>query len=62
MLVDKNTPRHTKIMLGKTEEGKYQAPQIDQITHVLEVISDEHHEIHEGKSFTAYFAITRYVD
>ncbi len=58
MFLDRNTPKHFKVMLGSTGDGKFQAPHLDEITHTLQVISDEHHEIHEEKSFTAYFAIT----
>ncbi len=58
MQLSSKLEKYYKAFLGKTAEGKYQVPGIDEITHILEVISDVHHEIHEGKSFSAHYAIT----
>ena len=58
MFLDRNTAKYFKAFLGSTGEGTYRVPQLDATTHVLEVITDVHHEIHEEKSFTAYYART----
>lgn len=50
--------KHFKAILGKTGDNTYQTPRLDKSTHALETIEYEHHEIHSGSSFTAYYTIT----
>ena len=45
-------------ILAKTGDDTYQTPRLDLSTHALETIEYEHHEIHSGSSFTAYYTIT----
>ena len=58
MQLSSKLEKYFKAMLGSTGEGNFQSPHLDATTHVLEVITDVHHEIHEEKSFTAYYART----
>ena len=43
---------------AKTGTTTFQAPRLDAITHAQNMISYEHHEIHDGSSFTAQYNIT----
>jgi len=43
------------LISGKTGDSTYQSPRIDSVTHALQTIEYEHHEIHSGSSFTCDF-------
>ena len=43
---------------AKTGTATFQVPRLDAITHAQNMISYEHHEIHDGSSFTAQYNIT----
>ncbi len=51
-----NSPLFT--IEGKTGDTTHQVPRVDASTHVLEVISDAHHEIHGGSSFHVGYSET----
>lgn len=56
---DKTTEVFRKIMYGYNVWKKsYYPVEIDPITWGLHTISSDHHEIHEGASFTAYYTVT----
>lgn len=46
------------LIYGKTGDSTYQAPRLDAQTHIMEVITDAHHEIHEGGSFHVGYSET----
>jgi len=46
------------IILAKTGDATYQVPRLDVITHAFSTIEYEHHEIHGGKMYHAYYAVT----
>lgn len=43
---------------AKTGDATFQSPRLNALTHFLITITDAHHQIHEGVSFTAYYART----
>ncbi|KKM23843.1 hypothetical protein LCGC14_1611070 [marine sediment metagenome] len=58
MILDKNTDKNFKAMLGKTGDATFQVPIIDSSSRHLVALTDGEHEIHDGRAFTAFFAIT----
>ena len=58
MELNPNADKYFKGILGKTGDNAYQVPRLDASTHVLSTIEYEHHEIHAGSSFSAYYART----
>jgi len=50
-------PGNPTPILGQTGDTTYQVPVIDPITHALITINYEHHELHEGDSFTSSHAV-----
>jgi len=58
MKLDANADKYFKGILEKTGDDTYQVPRLDPITHASMMIDYEHHEIHNGTSFTAYYTRT----
>ena len=60
MIIDKDTSRRFVVPVGSTnhKETDFSPLHLDGMTHILEVISDEHHETHNGHAFSASYAIT----
>lgn len=58
MQFDPNADKYFKGILGKTGDDTYQVPRLDASTHAIETIEYDHHEIHGGSSFTAYYTRT----
>ena len=58
MIINQGTSRRVVLAVGETAEGKFQIPHIDEITHVMETITDEHHQIHDQKMYAAQYTIT----
>ena len=48
---DNNKTQLKTSMYGKTGDATFQVPRIDAITHSLQIIDYEHHEIHSGSHF-----------
>lgn len=47
-----------RVIGGSIGNGIIRPIELDSMTNVLRIISDAHHEIHEGDSFTAYYTRT----
>lgn len=58
MDINPDTSRRYIIPVGKTGDDTWQPLKIDAITHALETVEYQHHEIHDKNSFTAYYART----
>ena len=43
---------------AKTGDSTWQSPRLDVMTHAFSTIEYEHHEIHAGKMYHAYYAVT----
>lgn len=58
MLLGNGALRLLRGILGKTGDDTFQTPRLDVSTHAWNMLEYEHHEIHAGSSFTAYYART----
>jgi len=59
MIIDRNTDRKFTVPLTQNIwDGEYYPLETDPITRGLHVIDSEHHQIHEGMSFTAFYSVT----
>lgn len=59
IIFDKMTERFRKVSYGyNVREGNYRPLEMDPINWGLHVIDSEHHEIHEGTSYSAYYTRT----
>lgn len=59
MKIDQNTGnRFTVPLMKNVWDGEYYDFEVDPITHGLHVIESEHHQLHEGYAFFAYYTIT----
>ena len=52
------TERLIRAIAGKTGDHTYQVPRLDVSTHAWNTIEHDHHEIHAGSSFSAYYSRT----
>ena len=58
IILDKNTDKNFKAVVFETRDKNFHVPVLDTTSHHLVALTDGEHEIHEGRSFTAFFAIT----
>lgn len=54
MIVDRNTEKQYKAILGKTGDKSFQSPRLDAATHATNIIDYAHHKIHDGDSFSCH--------
>ena len=60
MKVNRSSAKRIVLAVGSTDEKEtnFSPLHLDGMTHILETITDEHHETHEGHAFSASYAIT----
>jgi len=59
MIFDSNTGRRFTVpMMKNIWDGEYYDLEVDPISHGLHTIESDHHQLHEGYSFSAYYTIT----
>ena len=58
MIISEENLQILKAIMGKTGDNKFRPLRVDSSTHSLQTLTYEHHEIHEGRSFSASYSLT----